>query len=162
MARVTVEDCTQVVGNRYELVLLAAQRARDISAGAAITVSRDNDKNTVVSLREIADQTIHLDELRRHIARGVNRVTDLNVEDETLLALSQTGPVVSAEGVTAEGGDFEEVSFEEIEEAPEADANAADVDLEDDDLDLSDMPSAEDIAAEIELEAAVEEEIPAV
>ena len=52
MARVTVEDCIDVINNRYELVLLAAQRARDIAAGAGITVDRDNDKNTVVSLRE--------------------------------------------------------------------------------------------------------------
>lgn len=91
MARVTVEDCIQVVNNRYELVLLAAQRARDISAGSPITIARDNDKNPVVALREIADQTISLNELRQHIATGVNRMGDANEEDELLLALSGMG-----------------------------------------------------------------------
>ena len=60
MARVTVEDCVQKVPNRFELVLLAAQRARNISRGEELTVDRDNDKNPVVALREIADETIEL------------------------------------------------------------------------------------------------------
>ena len=57
MARVTVEDCVDKVPNRFELVMLAAHRAREISSGSALTVDRDNDKNPVVSLREIADET---------------------------------------------------------------------------------------------------------
>lgn len=91
MARVTVEDCVQVVANRYELVLLAAQRARDVAAGAPITVDRDNDKNPVVALREIAGQTIDLGNVREHIVSGVNRMADLNAEDELLLSLAGTG-----------------------------------------------------------------------
>jgi len=91
MARVTVEDCVEVIPNRYELVLVAAQRARDIAAGAAITVERDNDKNPVVALREVAGQTIDLDVVREHIVSGVNRMADLNVEDELLLALAGSG-----------------------------------------------------------------------
>jgi len=67
MARVTVEDCVDKVPNRFELVMLAAHRAREISAGAAITVDRDNDKNPVVSLREIADETQTADELRERL-----------------------------------------------------------------------------------------------
>ena len=62
MARVTVEDCVDKVPNRFELVLLAAHRAREISSGGAITVDRDNDKNPVVALREIADETQSADE----------------------------------------------------------------------------------------------------
>ena len=62
MARVTVEDCVDKVPNRFELVMLAAHRAREISAGAPITVNRDNDKNPVVSLREIADETQQADD----------------------------------------------------------------------------------------------------
>ena len=63
MARVTVEDCVEKVPNRFELVMLAAQRSRDISAGAEITVDRDNDKNPVVALREIADETVDREKL---------------------------------------------------------------------------------------------------
>ena len=58
MARVTVEDCVEKIPNRFELVMLAAQRARNISAGAELTIDRDNDKNPVVALREIAEQTV--------------------------------------------------------------------------------------------------------
>ncbi|MEM7438773.1 MAG: DNA-directed RNA polymerase subunit omega [Pseudomonadota bacterium] len=64
MARVTVEDCVDKVPNRFELVMLAAHRAREISTGGDITVSRDNDKNPVVALREIADETLTADHLR--------------------------------------------------------------------------------------------------
>ncbi|MDA0785331.1 MAG: DNA-directed RNA polymerase subunit omega [Proteobacteria bacterium] len=64
MARVTVEDCIDKVSNRFDLVMLASQRAREISAGAPITVERDNDKNPVIALREIADETVELDNLQ--------------------------------------------------------------------------------------------------
>ena len=64
MARVTVEDCVDKVSNRFDLVMLASQRAREISAGAPITVERDNDKNPVIALREIADETVELDNLQ--------------------------------------------------------------------------------------------------
>ncbi|MGY9056375.1 MAG: DNA-directed RNA polymerase subunit omega [Alphaproteobacteria bacterium] len=76
MARVTVEDCVQLVPNRFELVLLAAQRARGISAGAELTVDRDRDKNPVVSLREIADETISLDVLRESVVQSNQRQFD--------------------------------------------------------------------------------------
>lgn len=109
MARVTVEDCVQVISNRYELVLVAAQRARDIAAGAAITVDRDNDKNPVIALREIAGQSIDLDQVRTHIVSGVNRMADLNAEDEMLLALAGSG----AEGpLNATAAAIEDVVFD--------------------------------------------------
>ena len=63
MARVTVEDCIKIVDNRFELVMLAAQRARSLSSGAELTVDRDNDKNPVVALREIAEKNVELEEL---------------------------------------------------------------------------------------------------
>jgi DNA-directed RNA polymerase subunit omega len=91
MARVTVEDCVEIIPNRYELVLLSAQRARDIGAGAPITLDRDNDKNPVVALREIAEQTIDLAVVKDHIVNGVNRMADLNTEDELLLGLAGMG-----------------------------------------------------------------------
>ncbi len=73
MARVTVEDCVLKVPNRFELVLMAAQRARDISSGGRLTVERDNDKNPVVALREIADDTIPLDHLQNALVQGLQK-----------------------------------------------------------------------------------------
>lgn len=80
MARITVEDCVLRVTNRFELVMLAAQRARDISAGAPLTLERDNDKNPVVALREIADSTVDLDHLRYELIHGLRR--HVEVEDQ--------------------------------------------------------------------------------
>jgi DNA-directed RNA polymerase omega subunit len=71
MARVTVEDCVERIPNRFDLVALAAQRARQISAGSALTVDRDNDKNPVVSLREIAAETVPLDDLEEDLIRSL-------------------------------------------------------------------------------------------
>jgi DNA-directed RNA polymerase subunit omega len=74
MARVTVEDCVDKVPNRFDLVLLAAQRARHISGGAELTLDRDRDKNPVVALREIADETILPEELRESVVQTMQRV----------------------------------------------------------------------------------------
>lgn len=112
MARVTVEDCIQVVPNRYELVLMAAQRARDISSGSAITVDRDNDKNPVIALREIAGQSVNLEEVRKHIVEGVNRQSDLNAEDESMLAIANAG--IEGEPLNATHAAIEEVLFDGI------------------------------------------------
>ena len=79
MARVTVEDCVEKVPNRFELVALAAQRARHISAGAALTVDRDNDKNPVIALREIAAETIDLEGLNDGLIKKMQR---LSVQEE--------------------------------------------------------------------------------
>jgi DNA-directed RNA polymerase subunit omega len=73
MARVTVEDCILKIPNRFDLVMLAAQRARDISSGASLTIDRDNDKNPVVALREIADTTIDLDTLQNSLVQGLRK-----------------------------------------------------------------------------------------
>ena len=78
MARVTVEDCIDKVENRFDLVLLASHRARTISSGSQIAVERDNDKNPVVALREIADETIDLEGLRNNLIQGLQH----NVEQD--------------------------------------------------------------------------------
>lgn len=75
MARVTVEDCVEHIPNRFDLVLSAAYRAKQIASGAPLTVDRDNDKNAVVALREIADQTISLDELRECTVNQFSKVS---------------------------------------------------------------------------------------
>lgn len=87
MARVTVEDCVDKVPNRFELVLLAAHRAREISAGAAITVDRDNDKNPVVSLREIAEETQSADELRERLIESNQAQIEVDEPEEDSMAL---------------------------------------------------------------------------
>ena len=79
MARVTVEDCVDKVPNRFDLVLLAAQRAREISGGAELTVDRDRDKNPVVALREIAEQNVKPKQLNEALVSGMQRVI---VDDE--------------------------------------------------------------------------------
>jgi DNA-directed RNA polymerase subunit omega len=74
MARVTVEDCVDKIPNRFDLVLLSAQRARQISGGAELTIDRDRDKNPVVALREIAEETITPDELKESVVQSLQRV----------------------------------------------------------------------------------------
>ncbi len=102
MARVTVEDCVQRVPNRFELVLLAARRARDIHAGASLTLDRDNDKNPVVALREIADETVELEALRYALEHSREVDVELDEPEEETLAM------IAAEqawaGVTGQSG----------------------------------------------------------
>ena len=83
MARVTVEDCVLKVPNRFELVLLAAQRAREITSGAPLSVDRDDDKNPVVALREIADETVGLLNLRESVVRGMQKHVEIDEPEET-------------------------------------------------------------------------------
>ncbi len=91
MARVTVEDCILKVPNRFELVLLTAQRARDISSGAPLTVEKDNDKTTVVSLREIAESTVEVEALRTAVIQGLQKTVDFDEpeDDEEMAAIEQ-------------------------------------------------------------------------
>ncbi len=123
MARVTVEDCVRVVNNRFELVLLAAQRARDIAAGTPLTVDRDNDKDAVVALREVAAQTVDFEELRRHISRGVNRHSDLNMEDDALLSLVQES-FNADQSTPGTDSEIEEIAFEDDSEENTVEASA--------------------------------------
>lgn len=89
MARVTVEDCVLKVPNRFELVLLASKRARDLSSGATETVERENDKNPVVALREIADETISLGELNDALIFGLQKYVEVDEpEDDSISILA--------------------------------------------------------------------------
>ena len=82
MARVTVEDCIEKVQNRFELIIAASQRAREISNGVQIEVDKDNDKNTVISLREIGDGAITYDDLKERFLKSLQKVVVNNDEDE--------------------------------------------------------------------------------
>ncbi len=89
MARVTVEDCIDKLPNRYELVLVAAQRAKDISAGSMITVDRDNDKNSVVALREIAENRVSIEDLQESLVKNQQKLVEIQEpEDEEVEIIS--------------------------------------------------------------------------
>jgi DNA-directed RNA polymerase subunit omega len=85
MARVTVEDCVDKIPNRFELVLVAAHRARALGSGSAITIERENDKNAVVALREIAEKTIAPDDMRERLIHSIQEHVEID-EPETVAA----------------------------------------------------------------------------
>jgi len=87
MARVTVEDCVDKVPNRFELVMLAAHRAREIASGSPLTIDRDNDKNPVVSLREIADETQAASDLRERMIESHQSQIEVDEAEEDAMAL---------------------------------------------------------------------------
>ena len=87
MARVTVEDCVEIVPNRFELVVLAAQRSREISAGAPLTIERDDDKNPVIALREIADKTVQTGELDDSLILSLQKLVESDEPEEDDMAL---------------------------------------------------------------------------
>jgi DNA-directed RNA polymerase subunit omega len=127
MARVTVEDCVQKVPNRFELVLYAAQRARNLSRGEELTIDRDNDKNPVVALREIADETVELPKLEQDLVRSLSRAPEPEPADEEVLDLIPTDQnIFGLQDVTAEEeaaslpAENEELSPEDLEAAIEA------------------------------------------
>ncbi|MBN9507900.1 MAG: DNA-directed RNA polymerase subunit omega [Alphaproteobacteria bacterium] len=127
MARVTVEDCVQRVPNRFQLVLLAAQRARNISRGEELTLERDDDKNPVVALREIAEETLSLPKLEQDLVKSLSRapepepadeeVLDLIPTDQNIFGLQDVSAEEEAQGLPTEG---EELAPEDIEAAIEA------------------------------------------
>lgn len=128
MARVTVEDCVLKVPNRFELVLLAAQRARNISRGEQLTIDRDNDKNPVVALREIAEETLALPELEQDLVKGLSRVpepepvdeevVDLIPTEQNIFGLQDVSAEEEAAAMAAEGEEI--MSPEDIQAAIEA------------------------------------------
>ena len=98
MARVTVEDCVLKVPNRFELVLIAAQRARDVAAGAQITLERDNDKNPVVALREIADEAVSPEDLKEELVHSLQKYVEVDEpEPETVPLIGAPGTGVDAD-----------------------------------------------------------------
>ena len=111
MARVTVEDCIDKVDNRFELVLLAAHRARMISSGAQLTIDRDNDKNPVVALREIADETVSPEDLKEDLIHSLQKYTEVDEPE------AESVPLVAAgDGGSGEDSDivFDRMTEEEL------------------------------------------------
>jgi DNA-directed RNA polymerase subunit omega len=112
MARVTVEDCVDKVENRFELVLLAAHRGRMISSGSPLTIDRDNDKNPVVALREIADQTVAPEDLKEDLIHSLQKYVEVDEPEP------EPVPMIASTATTAAGDDpdvaFDRMSEEEL------------------------------------------------
>ena len=139
MARVTVEDCVVKVPNRFELVLVAAQRAREITAGAELTLDRDNDKNPVVALREIADDAVPLDKLQDSLIRGMQKHVEIDEPEETI-ELEPNLFGVAEEALGVPGDDIEEID----EEAADDEELAEDMLTVEDEAELTvELPEAE-------------------
>jgi DNA-directed RNA polymerase subunit omega len=139
MARVTVEDCVLKVPNRFELVLVAAQRAREITAGAPLSLDRDDDKNPVVALREIADETVPIDRLQDSLIRGMQKHVEIDEPEETPdLEANLFG--VAEEALGLPGDDIREAG-EEI--ADDEDELAEDLLSAEDDADLPELPEGD-------------------
>ena len=125
MARVTVEDCVQKIPNRFELVLLAAQRARNLSRGEEMTIDRDDDKMPVIALREIAAETISLPNLEQDLIKSLSRAPEPEPADEEVLDLIPTDQnIFGLQDVSAEEESaalpVEDLSPEDLEAAIEA------------------------------------------
>jgi DNA-directed RNA polymerase subunit omega len=145
MARVTVEDCVVKIPNRFELVLLAAQRAREITSGAPLTLDRDDDKNPVVALREIADESVQLDHLKDSLVRGMQKHVEMDEpEDAPELETTLFGVADPTGSVIGE----DEVDEEAVEEELEEDLLSIG---EEDEIGPSDEPAVDDEVAEDEI-----------
>jgi DNA-directed RNA polymerase subunit omega len=126
MARVTVEDCVVKIPNRFELVMVASQRAREIGSGAPIMIERDNDKNPVVSLREIADTDISLENLTESLIRGHQKVIEIEESQEDIIDVME-GEAEWAQAATESaaielgaGMQEDDLDAEEADKAPVA------------------------------------------
>ena len=125
MARVTVEDCVEKIPNRFELVLFAAQRARNLARGEELTVDRDDDKNPVVALREIAGETVNLPSLEQDLIKSLSRAPEPEPADEEVLDLIPTDQnIFGLQDISAEeeaaNMPVEDMAPEDVEAAIEA------------------------------------------
>ncbi len=114
MARVTVEDCIDKVDNRFELVLLAAHRARTISSGSPLTIDRDNDKNPVVALREIADESISAEDLKEEMIHSLQKFVEVDEPEPEAVPMIPAPDSDNADAAKAHGDG--EVVFDRMSE----------------------------------------------
>jgi len=117
MARVTVEDCVDKVSNRFELVLLASNRARTISAGSPITIERDNDKNPVIALREIADKTVSPEDLKEDLIHSMQKYVEVDEPEPDAvppIGLEDMAPPVIGQDSESEDSSIDRMSEEEL------------------------------------------------
>ena len=133
MARVTVEDCIDKVDSRFELVLLAAQRAREISSGAPLTIDRDNDKDPVVALREIADETVTTDDLRESRIKSFQRYVERDEPEEDVVTLEDAGRQLSAANEEITPENLEKYLSDMVKQEVEQELNVDGADISSDD-----------------------------
>lgn len=117
MARVTVEDCVDKIENRFELVLLASHRARQIAQGQQITIDRDNDKNPVVALREIADETLSPGDLKEDLIHSLQKHVEIDEPEPQAPTSAAAAEATGAIAVSEDGDDtitFDRMSEEEL------------------------------------------------
>jgi DNA-directed RNA polymerase subunit omega len=166
MARVTVEDCVIKVPNRFELVLLAAQRAREITSGAPLSIDRDDDKNPVIALREIADETVGLPRLREAVVRGMQKHVELDEAEEThelevdtsVFGFAAPGGALAVDDAGAEARSYEDA---EIGDEAELDEDlAVDPELADEEDDLDDSLAADVLSVDDEADKGDPVELP--
>lgn len=115
MARVTVEDCVLRIPNRFDLVMVAAQRARELAGGAPLSLDRDNDKNPVVALREIAEDTVSIDVLQNSLIKGHQRHVDQDEPEEEIVELMAGEHDWVRESDDEAGGLGEEMTGDELD-----------------------------------------------
>ena len=145
MARVTVEDCIDKIPNRYDLVLVAAQRAKDISAGSPIQVNRDNDKNSVVALREISENRVSIEDLQRSLVMGQQKYVEVEEpEDEEIEIISAEKELAALESQFSS----DMISDEDLNNTMQIhggdDDDDLDLDADADDIDFDDGADFED------------------
>ena len=135
MARVTVEDCIDKVPSRYELVMVAAQRARDISAGAHLCVDRDNDKNSVVALREIAENKVSIEDLQKSLVLGQQKYVEVEEPEEEEVEILAAEKELAGLDATFSS---DMISDEDLTEIMQVHDEDEEIDL-DSDTDLTDL-----------------------
>ena len=140
MARVTVEDCIDKVPSRYELVMVAAQRARDIAAGAHLCVDRDNDKNSVVALREIAENKVSIEDLQKSLVLGQQKYVEVEEPEEEEVEILAAEKELAGLDATFSS---DMISDEDLTEVMQVHDTDDDIDL-DSDTELADMDFDDD------------------
>jgi DNA-directed RNA polymerase subunit omega len=139
MARVTVEDCIEKIPNRYELLLVASQRAKDIASGSPIKVERDNDKNSVVALREIAENKADIEELQRSLVMGLQKYVEVEEAEEEELEIKAAERELAELDAQFDGDTILDVALAESMQIEDNQGNTLDVDADDLSLDGADL-----------------------
>ena len=148
MARVTVEDCVEKIPNRYELLLVAAQRAKDIASGSPINLDRDNDKNSVVALREIAENKVNIEDLQRSLVMGLQKYVEVEEPEEEELEILAAEKELAELDAQFDGDTILDVALAESMQIENSQGEIIDIetdglslddaDLDDDMLDMKD------------------------
>jgi len=156
MARVTVEDCVEKIPNRYELLLIAAQRAKDIAAGSPIKVERDNDKNSVVALREIAEGRADIEELQKSLVIGLQKYVEVEEPEEEELEILAAEKELAGLDNQFDGDMILDAALAESMQIEDSNGETLDVETDDlsldDDLDMDDdlMDSKDDFSDDMD------------